>query len=91
MSVNHMMIRQTTIADVSRIAEILIFTKRINDRKIFHNDSVSFEEIQVYPLAQHYIDHPNTLDRIWVYDHEFVKGMVYTDSFFKIKVLAVRL
>ena len=29
------MIRHATIADASRIAEILIFTKRMNYRKIF--------------------------------------------------------
>ena len=29
------MIRQATMADASRIAEILIFTKRMNYRKIF--------------------------------------------------------
>lgn len=87
------MIRQATIADASRIAEILIFTKRINYRKIFHNDKVSFGEMQVYPLAQSYIDNYHELDRIWVYDDEFVKGMIhiienqiielYVDSFFE--------
>jgi len=87
------MIRQATIADASRIAEILIFTKRMNYRKIFHDDKVSFGEMQVYPLAQSYIDDPKTLDGIWVYDDEFVKGMIhinenqilelYVESFFE--------
>ena len=87
------MIRQATIADASRIAEILIFTKRVNYRKIFCNDKVSFGEMQVYPLAQSYIDNSDKLDGIWVYDDEFVKGMIhieenqilelYVDSFFK--------
>ena len=40
---NH--IRKATIADVSRIAEILVFTKRMNYRPIFQNDKVSFGEI----------------------------------------------
>ena len=39
------MIRRATIEDASRIAEILIFTKRMNYRKIFQNDKVSFGEI----------------------------------------------
>ena len=69
------MIRQATIADASRIAEILIFTKRMNYRKIFRNDKVSFGEMQVYPLAKNYIDHPEELDGIWVYEDEFVKGI----------------
>ena len=87
------MIRQATIADASRIAEILIFTKRMNYRKIFRNDKVSFGEMQVYPLAKNYIDHPEELDGIWVYEDEFVKGMMqhdgkqiaelYVDAFFE--------
>jgi len=57
------------------------------------NDKVSFEEMQVYPLAQYYINHPESLENIWVYDDEFVKGMIhiegrkiielYVDSFFE--------
>ena len=87
------MIRQATTADASRIAEILIFTKRVNYRSIFCNDIVSFGEMQVYPLAKRYIDNPQELDGIWVYDDEFVKGMIhisenqvlelYVDSFFE--------
>ena len=71
------MIRQATIADASRIAEILIFSKRMNYRTIFRNDTVSFGEMQVYPLAKWYIDNPEDLDEIWVYDDEFVKGMIH--------------
>ena len=71
------MIRRATTADASRIAEILIFTKRVNYRKIFLNDRVSFGEMQVYPLAKRYIDNPQELDEIWVYDDEFVKGMIH--------------
>ena len=90
---NDNMIRHATIADASRIAEILIFTKRMNYRKIFQNDRVSFGEMQVYPLAKNYIDNPDELDGIWVYDDEFVKGVIhhegkqivelYVDSFFE--------
>ena len=66
------MIRQATISDASRIAEISIFTKRINYRSIFHNDKVSFGEMQVYPLAKEYIDNPEKLEGIWVYEDGFV-------------------
>ena len=65
----------------------------MNYRKIFKNDSVSFGEMQVYPLAKRYIDNSDELDRIWVYDDEFVKGMIhiegkqivelYVDTFFE--------
>lgn len=95
------MIRHATIADASRIAEILIFTKRMNYRKIFQNDKVSFGEMQVYPLAQSYIDHPDKLESIWVYDDEFVKGMIrldekqiaelYIDTFFENKGIGSKL
>lgn len=71
------MIRRATIDDASRIAELLIFTKRLHYRTIFQNDKVSFGEMQVYPLAKSYIDNPTELEKIWVYDDEFVKGMIH--------------
>jgi putative acetyltransferase len=74
------MIRPATAVDASRIAEILIFSKRVNYREIFHNDMVSFGEMQVYPLAKDYIDQPDTLNGIWVYDDEFVKGMIHIEG-----------
>lgn len=87
------MIRQAVTKDASRIAEILIFSKRMNYRSIFKNDRVSFGEMQVYQLAMDYIDAPEKLENIWVYDDEFVKGMLhiegaqivelYVDTFFE--------
>lgn len=87
------MIRHATVNDASRIAEILVFTKRMNYRRIFRNDRVSFGEIQVYPLAKVYIENPDKLEHIWVYDDMFVKGMIhiegdkivelYVDTFFE--------
>ena len=73
-------IRKAVKQDASRLAEILIFTKRMNYRKIFHDDKVSFGEMQVYPLAQNYIDNPEKLENIWVYDNEFVKGMIHIEG-----------
>lgn len=97
--VNH--IRKATVADASRVAEILVFTKRMNYRSIFHNDQVSFGEMQVLPLAQEYLNRPERLENIWVYDDEFVKGMVhvengwiqelYVDSFFQNAGIGTRL
>lgn len=77
---NDIMIRHAVTADASRIAEILIFTKRINYREIFQNDIVSFGEMQVYPLAKSYIDNSDKLDGIWVYDDGFVKGVLHIDG-----------
>lgn len=94
-------IRKAALQDVSRIAEILIFTKRMNYRFIFQNDKVSFGEMQVLPLAQEYLTHPEKLEHIWVYDDEFVKGMIhaeddqicelYVDSFFQNEGIGSRL
>ncbi len=87
------MIRPATIKDASRIAEISIFTKRMNYRSIFYDDRVSFGKMQVYPLAKEYIENPKQLNDMWVYDDEFVKGYIhicgsrivelYVDSFFE--------
>lgn len=38
------MIRKATIDDLSRIAEILVFVKRIKFRPIFQNEHYSFGE-----------------------------------------------
>lgn len=94
-------IRKSAIQDVSRLAEILVFTKRMNYRSIFQNDKVSFGEIQVLPLAQEYMENKQKLESIWVYDDEFVKGMLhvedgwihelYVDSFFQNQGIGARL
>lgn len=94
-------IRKSTVQDASRLAEILVFTKRMNYRSIFRNDKVSFGEIQVLPIAQEYIENEKKLENIWVYDDEFVKGMLhvkdgwihelYVDSFFQNKGIGAKL
>ena len=85
-------IRKATVQDVSRIAEILIFTKRMNYRFIFQNDKVSFGELQVLSVAEEY-GAPDILSQIWVYDDGIVKGLIrvegeeirelYVDCFFQ--------
>lgn len=86
------MIRPANDDDISRIAEILVFTKRVNYRLIFQNDRYSFGELQVLPVAQSLQDNPEQLHQIWVYADDFVKGLIhvrgqevlslYVDSFF---------
>lgn len=86
------MIRQANTGDISRISEILVFTKRVNYRRIFHNDRYSFGELQVLNVAQEFQNHPELLNEIWVYSDDFVKGIIrvrereivqlYVDSFF---------
>ena len=76
MDQNNFLIRKASIKDISRIAEILVFVKRMNYRSIFNDDSVSFGEIQVIPVAEEY-SAPEILDNIWVYEAEgIVKGMI---------------
>ena len=86
-------IRKATIDDVSRIAEILVFSKRKNYRSIFNDDIGSFVDLQVLPLAKEYLDKPELLENVFVYDDGIIKGMMhiigselnelYVDPFFE--------
>lgn len=86
-------IRRADKEDISRIAEILVFTKRVSYRPIFQNDQFSFINLQVLPLAQEYQADKDRLERTWVFEDGFVKGMLetegeeltklYVDSFFQ--------
>ena len=73
------MIRKAEPKDISRIAEILVFTKRIKYRSIFHNDEYSFNELQVVKLVEEY-GNSQVLDNIWVYDEGIVKGMIHVEG-----------
>ncbi len=61
--------------DIPRIAEILIFTKRMTYRPIFNNDIVSFNEMQVCKEAER-LKRPHELDGVYVYDDGVIKGML---------------
>lgn len=74
------MIRKAMKADASRLAEILIFTKRMSYRKIFNDDYVSFNEMQVLNLAMHYQNDKNALNNVYVYDDGIIKGMMSIDT-----------
>lgn len=71
------MIRQATPQDASRLAELLIFTKRCAYRPIFQNDIVSFNEMSVLDLALSYRDDPDSLKGIYVYDDGIIRGMMH--------------
>ena len=75
-----MNIRKAGTEDISRIAEILVFTKRMNYRSILRNDKFSFGNLQVLSAAREYINNPHLLDSIWVYDDEFVKGLIHIEG-----------
>ncbi len=93
-------IRKAAPKDISRIAEILVFVKRIKYRPIFRNDEYSFGELQVLSVAEKYKE-PAILDNILVYDDGFVKGLIriekneivelYVDYFFQSQGVGSRL
>lgn len=70
------MVRPAKIEDIPRIAEIIVFGKRVAYRPIFKDDQVSFNEIQVIGLANEYIKNSHKLDSMLVYDDGIVKGVV---------------
>lgn len=70
------MIRRATMQDVSRIAEIIVFGKRVAYRPIFKNDIVSFNELQVVDLAEEYRNNPALIENMLVYDDGIVKGVI---------------
>lgn len=91
------MIRKATMQDVPRIAEIIVFGKRVAYRSIFNNDVVSFNELQVINVVEEYRNNPTLVDNMLVYDDGIIKGVInrvfkedtveicefYVDPFFK--------
>ena len=67
------MLRPAKPEDISRIAEILIFAKRMAYRPIFQNDRVSFNEMQVLPLAAE-LETTGVLRRGWVDEGGMIGG-----------------
>lgn len=70
------MVRKATKKDISRIAEIIVFGKRVAYRTIFQNDEVSFNEMQVVPLWEEYNNHPEQMENMLVFDDGIVKGVI---------------
>jgi len=70
------MLRKATLQDISRIAEIILFGKRVAYRPIFNNDVVSFNELQVINLIEEYRNNPTLVDNMLVYDDGIIKGVI---------------
>ena len=96
-----MQIRKAGPKDISRIAEILVFVKRINYRPIFQNDAFSFGKLQVLKVMEEYAA-PEIFGRLWVYDDDgIVKGILrvegeeirelYVDHFFQNQGIGAKL
>ena len=66
-------VRQATIDDLVRIAEIFVFNYRLNFYPIFQEDTFYFEELTVFNMVESFA---KELDSIWVYDDGVVKGFI---------------
>ena len=73
------MIRKAEHKDISRIAEILVFVKRIKFRPIFKDDDYSFNELQVLKVAED-LDKREVLNDSYVYDDGIVKGFIHIEG-----------
>ena len=70
------MIRKADIEDLSRIAEIIVFGKRVAYRHIFEDDYGSFHKLQVVDLYEEYKSNLNVLEGMLLYDDGIVKGVI---------------
>lgn len=69
-------VRPAREADLSRIAEILVFAKRTAYRSIFRDDAASFNDLQVLRVAESYRRNAALLADTLVYDDGIVKGVL---------------
>lgn len=70
------MIRYACKDDISRIAEIQVFGKRVAYRSIFQDDIGSFHKLQVLDIIQEYQQNARLLENILVYDDGIIKGII---------------
>ena len=70
-------IRQATVDDLVRIAEIFVFNYRLNFYPIFQEDTFYFEDLTVFNMVESF---EKELDSIWVYDDGVVKGFIQIEK-----------
>lgn len=70
------MIRAAQMTDISRLAEIEVFGKRVAYRPIFRDDNGSFNLLQTGNIINAYQEDPSLLAHILVYDDGIVKGIL---------------
>lgn len=73
-------IRQASVEDIARLAEIEVFNYRVNFYPIFQSDWFYFEELQVPKLMEKYQTDRSLLERTYVYDDGVVKGFIRLDE-----------
>ena len=84
------MVRKAKDEDVGRIAEILVFVKRINFFPIFQDEQYSFKELNVVDIVK---EVQEKVSEFYVYDDGVIKAVMhiqneelvtlYVDSFFQ--------
>lgn len=74
------MIRCATAQDIPRMAEILVFGKRIAYRGYFKDDEFSFNHLRVIDVMKEYQADPHRLADTMLYDDGIVKGMIRMQS-----------
>ncbi len=75
------MIRKAEERDLQRIAEIIIFGKRVAYCSIFQNDMVSFNELRVVALYNELYNDSEKWKNMLVYDDGIVKAVInYIDT-----------
>lgn len=80
MAISISAVRAANRWDISRIAEILVFSKRMHYRDIFRDYAFSFGTLQVLPTAQAFLEQPAKLSGYYVYDDEYVKGLIHLEE-----------
>ena len=73
-------IRQATVADTARVAEIEIFNYRLNFYPIFLCDEFYFGDKQVPKEMKRYEVEEGLLENTYVYDDGVVKGFIQLDG-----------
>lgn len=75
------MVRKAEERDLQRIAEIIIFGKRVAYRPIFQNDMVSFNELRVVALYNELYNDAEKWKNMLVYDDGIIKAVInYIDT-----------
>lgn len=73
------LIRPAEMADIDRIAEILVFAKRTAYRDIFQNDHAMFNSLRVVKTYEE-LKTSAAIDNILVYDDGIIKGLIHHDT-----------
>lgn len=79
-------IRKATRDDLSRVAEIYVFTNRLLYWPIFQDDQYSFQVLQVETIIDNYFSKPNILEQLYIYDDGLVKGFIQVNNLELVKI-----